>query len=98
MVPKTQACKVLESLCDNIDGSVTFITNLACGAINVALQGATTQNYDSDLAEFKDEPFFQSDPILIVDSCLMILTVMSYILPQRKDLIGNFERTISNNV
>lgn len=28
----------------------------------------------------------------------MVLTVMSYILPQRKDLIGNFERTISTNV
>ena len=28
----------------------------------------------------------------------MVLTVMSYILPQRKDLIGNFERTISSPV
>jgi len=35
---------------------------------------------------------------LIVDTCLLVLTVMSYILPQRKDLIGNFERTISSNV
>ena len=35
---------------------------------------------------------------MIVDTCLLVLTVMSYILPQRKDLIGNFERTISSNV
>jgi len=39
MVPKTQACKLIESLCDNIDGAVTFITNIACSAINLALQG-----------------------------------------------------------
>ena len=39
MVPKTQACKLIEALCDNIDGSVTFITNLACSSINVAIQG-----------------------------------------------------------
>jgi len=30
--------------------------------------------------------------------CLLVFTVMSYILPQRKDLIGNFERMVSNNV
>ena len=35
---------------------------------------------------------------MIVDSCLMILIVMSYILPQRKDLISTFERTITSNV
>ena len=39
MVPKTQACKLIESLCDNIDGSVTFITNLVCTAITQAMQG-----------------------------------------------------------
>ena len=51
-MPKTQACKLLEALCDNIDGSVTFITNMACGAINLALQGQTQENYDTSLAEF----------------------------------------------
>lgn len=37
MVPKTQACKLIESMCDNVDGAVTFISNLACSAINMAL-------------------------------------------------------------
>ena len=37
MVPKTQACKLIESMCDNVDGAVTFISNLACSAINLAL-------------------------------------------------------------
>ena len=39
MVPKTQACKLIESLCDNIDGAVTFITKFTCSALNLALQG-----------------------------------------------------------
>jgi len=29
---------------------------------------------------------------------MIVLTLMSYILPQRKDLIGSFERIISTNV
>jgi hypothetical protein len=48
--------------------------------------------------ERQQEPFFLSDPILIADTCLIVFTVMSYILPQRKDLIGNFESMVSTNV
>lgn len=36
--------------------------------------------------------------MLIADACMIVLTLMSYILPQRKDLIGTFERVISSNV
>lgn len=36
--------------------------------------------------------------MLIVDTCLLVFTVMSYILPQRKDLVVNFERMVSSNV
>ena len=81
MVPKTQACKLIESMCDNVDGAVTFISNLACNAINLSLQGANAQITDQSIVEFANEPFFQSDPVLIVDTCLLVFTVMSYILP-----------------
>ena len=40
----------------------------------------------------------QSDPVLIADTCLLVCTIMSYILPQRKDLVGSFERMVSTNV
>lgn len=96
-VPKTQACKLIESMCDNVDGAVTFISNLACSAITLALQGPG-QLQDHTIMEYKNEAFFQSDPVLIVDTCLLVFTVMSYILPQRKDLVGNFEHMISSNV
>lgn len=32
---------MLEALCDNIDGSVSFITLFCCQAINIALQPGT---------------------------------------------------------
>ena len=98
MVPKTQACKLIESLCDNVDGAVTFISNLACSAISLALQGPNAEIVDQSIREMVNEPFFQSDPILIADTCLLVFTVMSYILPQRKDLVGSFESMISVNV
>jgi len=85
-------------MCDNIDGAVTFITNLSCSAINLAMQGPGAEVYDQSILEMREEPFFQSDKVLIADACLIVFTVMSYILPQRRDLIGIFERMISANV
>ena len=54
--------------------------------------------FDQTIQQWQQEPFFQSDRVLIADACMIVLTLMSYILPQRKDLIGIFERVISSNV
>lgn len=37
MTIKSQACKLIEALCDNVHGAITFITTFCCSAINVAL-------------------------------------------------------------
>ena len=59
MVPKTQACKLVEAICDNIDGSTTFITNLAGSAINLALQGPDAQLADPSIkTKWGNEIFF----------------------------------------
>lgn len=39
-IVKTQACKLLETMCDNIDGAATCVTTFACNALNTALQTA----------------------------------------------------------
>lgn len=52
MVPKTQACKLVESLCDNIDGAVTFITNFTCSALNMALQGPEAEVLDPSIEQW----------------------------------------------
>ena len=38
-VVKTQAAKLIDTLCDNIDGSLSFITLFCCQAISIALEG-----------------------------------------------------------
>ncbi len=35
-VPKTQGAKLLEALCDNVDGAVSFLTLFCCQSINLA--------------------------------------------------------------
>ena len=37
MIVKTQAAKLLEQICDSVDGAVTFIAQFCCQAINSAL-------------------------------------------------------------
>jgi len=37
-VVKTQAAKLIETLCDNVDGCVSFITLFCCQSINIALE------------------------------------------------------------
>jgi hypothetical protein len=38
MIIKSQACKLLEHMCDNVDGAATCVTTFACNALNIALQ------------------------------------------------------------
>lgn len=40
----------------------------------------------------------KTDPVFIADACLLSLTCMSYLIPQREDLIQMFEQTVSTNV
>jgi hypothetical protein len=39
-IVKSQACKLLEHMCDNVDGAATCVSTFACNAINLALQTA----------------------------------------------------------
>jgi len=41
-IVKTQACKLLEHICDNIDGATTCTTTFCCNALNLALKTVTT--------------------------------------------------------
>ena len=38
LIIKSQACKLLEHMCDNVDGAATCVSTFACNAINLALQ------------------------------------------------------------
>jgi len=93
---KTNAAKLLESMCDNIDGAVSNITIFCCAAINTALQGAPVQ--PSQLLDMQNDPFLHNQPEMIAETCIVAMTVISYILPRRKDLVPIFEETLSVNI
>lgn len=81
---KTHACKFFENLCDNIDGSTTYAAIFCCNAINRIFGKKIS---DEAFWGMESDPFLtNTDPEFIVDACLVALTVMSYILPERKDL------------
>jgi hypothetical protein len=93
---KTHACKLLESMCDNIDGSTTLAALFCCNAINKVFGKEITEE---GFFGMEPDPFLQTtEPELIVDACLVALTVMSYLLPERKDLTEVFTDTIERNV
>lgn len=93
MTVKSQACKLLEAICDNVFGAITFVTFFSCSAVNMALQGEQGEVYNKELMEsVKNCDFLQkTDPIFIADTCLLALTCMSYVIPQREDLVTMFE-------
>ena len=100
MTVKSQACKLLEAICDNVFGAVTFVTFFCCSAVNVALKGDQGQIYDQEIwASMKPSVFLaQNDPVFIADTCLLALTCLSYVIPQREELVVMFESTVSGNV
>lgn len=99
MVPKTQACKLIEAIIDNIEGSVIFIAKFALSALNVSLTGMSPEKiYEPSFGEWQQSRFLTSDPILVAESCLVVLTCISYIVPQREDLIAPLDETITATV
>lgn len=59
LVIKTQGAKLLEAICDNIDGAVSFVTIFCCQAINYALadNSQMTQQLYKDILVYKDTKF-----------------------------------------
>jgi len=100
-VPKTEAAKLLENLCDHIDGCLTFISIFCCEAIKYGLSGAnpeTLNNYPM-LAQFNGKSIFlvKSTPELIVETTILVMADISYSITKRKDLFGAFEHTLIEN-
>jgi hypothetical protein len=96
MTVKTQACKLFEAMCDNIDGSTTFAAIFCCNAINKVYGKSITEE---SLWDMENDPFLANTPVeFVVDACLLAITVISYILPERKDLTAIFTRSMDINI
>lgn len=99
MVPKTHACKLIESICDSVHTANSYITKFCCSVINLVYGGSQAEGlYDKSILQLQHEVFFQSDQVLIVDTCLLMLTCMSYVIPTRQDLMTVLSDTIETNL
>lgn len=105
-VPKTAAAQLLEMLCDHIDGSTSFIAQLCAMVVNHAVavlggQGDSIGDPNSPyhiLKELQPRYFFtRMGPVQRIEACLVVVTVMSYLLSRRSDLIALLEDLLSKN-
>ncbi len=113
-VIKTQGAKLLEAICDNIDGGVSFVTLFSCQSICLALGNGLTNGNVVASIENVSQYFYQqvysqylssnfiagegSSKEIIAETCLVALTTISYILPRRTDLVPVFEAVLALNI
>lgn len=88
---KTEAAKLLEALCDHIDGCLTLVTILCTQTIQYACKGGLQEQLAqySALAQFGGtSPFItKSTPELLIETCIVVMTDISYLTPRRKDIL-----------
>lgn len=108
-VIKTQGAKLLEAMCDNIDGAVSFVTLFCCQSLHLALnktkgdrvasiQAVSETFYPAEYSQLSTGLFLQSAPEIIAETCLVALTAISYVLPRREDLVPVFEEVLADNI
>ncbi len=90
-IPKTEAAKLLESLCDHIDGCLTFVTGFCCDAIRHACKGAKPEllaNFPF-LAPFGSSSAFlmKSSVEALIETSIVAMTDISYLTPRRHDVL-----------
>jgi hypothetical protein len=61
---KTQAAKLLEAMCDNVDGAVSFVTLFSCQSISLVMGSGSNPDGTVDSIEALNEYFYQNDYLL----------------------------------
>jgi hypothetical protein len=92
---------LIETICDNIDGAVSFVTLFCCQSIYLALDDNKTMinaDFSQEYTLFQDSNFLHNTPEIIAETSLLALTAISYILPRRADLVPVFENALANNI
>lgn len=88
---KTQTAQFLETLCDHIDGSLTFTAVFCFAALEYSLLSNNTEEIPTKfgvLSDYTDCIFItKTTPITRVETCLLITAMLSYALPLRNDLL-----------
>lgn len=46
----------------------------------------------------ESDPFLQNSPIIVAETCILALTVISYILPKKDHLVPLFQEALARNI
>lgn len=90
---KSQAAKLLECIVDHVDGMLTFVVNLNLQIMSHILNGTSASDpYVSEIKQ-KFSLNIQSDEDFL-DACLLNISVLSYSLVKRVDLLSSLDELI----
>ena len=80
---KTEAAALLETLSEELDGCLTFVTDLCIDLINKSCNSTQLPIKTFDKSYF----ITKTPPLFIVDTSLVVLSILSYLICKRKDLM-----------
>lgn len=93
---KTSAASLLEEMCDHIDGASSHFCQATVQLVQLSL-GGVARTGCSLLQDPLVDRLLQQNATVILDACLMVLSIMSYILHQRQDLIQLLQQCLESN-
>lgn len=89
---KTAAAKLLETVCDNIDGFETIVSLLVLQIIGFSIKFENLDDLDANfpnLINFKPTIFIsKTERHTRIETCLVALSVLSYLTPKRPDIVS----------
>ncbi|CAD8055944.1 unnamed protein product [Paramecium primaurelia] len=104
-IPKTAAAQLLQTLCEHIDGSTFFLSNLA---IIITQHAINSFNLKSIPLKEQQQTFIQAisnkklftecNAVDRIECSLIVLTIMSSFIQKRIDIIITLEQLLINNL
>lgn len=90
---KTEAARLLEEICDRIDGSATFLFQFCTRAISYACHNKDPAHLPIEIYPNSGECFFlmKIENEFIIETCFSAISIMFYIGVKRTDLINDLE-------
>lgn len=92
---KCASAKLLETVCDNIDGFETIVSLMLIQTISSSIEFEDINDIDAkypQLINFKQTVFFARTPRHIrIETSLLSLSILSYLTPKRPDIVKMIE-------
>ena len=95
---KTTAAQLLESICDNIDGSLAYEFYFVVELLDQVFSQNTNLDTYPHLSEWVGNNILQSSDEQKVDVSLVVLSILSYSVSKRPDLLKLLEKLLKNYV